>query len=66
MEAPKPKGFGKFDSLMRKLVKVSPKPRQPIGPGICDGCGQQKDELFACDGAPLAGGAICADCLDKR
>lgn len=24
MEAKKPKGFGKFDALMRKLVKVPP------------------------------------------
>lgn len=33
--------------------------------GICDACGEEKTELFACDGAPLAGGAICGDCLKE-
>jgi hypothetical protein len=28
MEAKKPKGFGKFDALMRKLVKAKP-PKRP-------------------------------------
>lgn len=30
MEAKKPKGFGKFDALMRKLVKVPPKELKPV------------------------------------
>jgi hypothetical protein len=33
-----------------------------IGIGICDGGGERKT-IYPCDGAPLAGGAICADCL---
>lgn len=50
---------------VRLLISTNEaKPRQPVGTGICDGCGQQKDELFACDGAPLAGGAICSGCLN--
>lgn len=46
MDAPKPKGFGKFDNLLRKLVKVKPeslnekslpKKRVPKMPSPCCG-----------------------------
>jgi hypothetical protein len=37
--------------------------KHPIGIGVCDGCGRDGIRLFACDGAPLAGGAICVNCI---
>lgn len=45
MEAPKPKGFGKFDSLMKKLVKVpaekTPTPMKAgYDGGACEVCGE--------------------------
>ena len=33
-----------------------------IGAGICDGCGEQRDILYAVDAAPVAGLAICNQC----
>ena len=37
---------------------------KPICSGICDGCGKQREKLFAVDCAPAAGLVICDVCLD--
>ncbi|MBS3029134.1 MAG: DUF5131 family protein [Dolichospermum sp. DET50] len=36
-----------------------------IGAGICDGCGEQRDILYAVDAAPVAGLAICNQCIPR-
>lgn len=36
--------------------------REPIGPGICDGCGESGVQLYACDGSPVSGAAMCEKC----
>jgi hypothetical protein len=52
-------------SLLLALSEaVESKSEQSLGSGICDGCGLEKSEVFACDGTPLCGGAICRDCLE--
>jgi protein gp37 len=36
-----------------------------IGAGICNGCGEQRDILYAVDAAPVAGLAICTHCTPQ-
>lgn len=42
MDGNKPKGFGEFDKLARKLVKVPPGPPSPPRPS-CNRCGHDAD-----------------------
>lgn len=46
-----------------KRAAPDPSPRPSLGVGVCDGCEANDVEVFAVDGAPLAGGALCSKCL---
>lgn len=43
------------------LVKEGP---EPLGPGVCDACGQAALYLYALDSAPVAGACLCRACLE--
>jgi hypothetical protein len=62
MKKRKPKGFGKFDNLMRKLVKVPPEDVAPSD-GVCGWCTSPYSPLHKCGSC---GEWVCASCMETH